>query len=144
VAYEGLEVVSTDGRTRTQVTTARVVAFFWSPDGQRLAFAALDAGGNSLAWNVADASGANARRLGPFTPTSEQIQLLAFFDQYAISHGLWAPDGSALVYAVGQAGEPRMFGAPSTGTIQALATDGSRPGRTLTGGNLVTMPVPAP
>ncbi len=142
LVYDGLEVASTDGRTRTQVTKAPVVAFFWSPDGQRLAFATQDAGGYSLAWNVADASGADARRLAPFTPTPEQTMLLAFFDQYAISHGLWAPDGSALVYAVGQADEPRMFGAPSTGTIQTLAADGSTQARTLSGGNLVTMPVP--
>ena len=144
IAYDGLEVVTTDGRTRTQVTADLVVAFAWSPDGQRLAFAALDPGNRGLAWYVADAAGANARRLGPFSPSLEQIRLLAFFDQYATSHGLWAPDSSALVYAVGIPGEQRLFGGPSAGAVQVLAVDGGAQARTLTAGNFVALPVPAP
>jgi TolB protein len=144
IAYDGLEVVSTDGRSRTQVTTSPVVAFAWSPDDRRLAFATLDVDNRGLAWYVADADGSNARRLGPFAPTLEQIRLLAFFDQYATSHGLWSPDSSALVYAIGLPGEQRLFVGPSAGAVQVLAVDGSTPARTLTSGNFVALPVPAP
>ena len=144
LAYDGLEVVSTDGRHRARVTDDRVMAFFWSPDFRRLAFVTIDQGGSTFGWNVADAEGNNARRVSTFTPTPDQIRLLAFFDQYAISHGLWSPDGSALAYAVGQPGDPRVFGAAGPGTVQTVLADGSERAKTLIGGNFVALPVPAP
>jgi TolB protein len=144
LAYDGLEVVSTDGRRRTRVTSDLVIAFFWSPDHRQLAFVTLERGGSSFAWNVADADGTNARRLGMFTPTPDQIRLLAFFDQYAISHGLWSPDSSRLAYASGQPGDQRVFGTAGSGTVQTVLADGSERATTLVGGNFVALPVPAP
>ena len=148
LAYDGLEVVSTDGRRRTRVSNDRVMAFYWSPDYQRLAFVTIEGGsgegGSGFAWNVAEADGANARRLGNFAPTPDQLRTLAFFDQYAVSHGLWWPDGSALAYAVGQPGEQRVFGAAGPGTIMTVPADGSERARTVIGGNFVALPVPAP
>jgi TolB protein len=144
VAYDGLEVVSTDGRRRTRVTNDLVVAFFWSPDDRRLAYITLDRGAQTFIWYVADADGNNSRRLSTFTPSLEQIRELAFFDQYAISHGLWSPDSSALVYAVGQPGDQRAVGALSPGTIQTVPADGSAGPRMVIGGSFVALPVPAP
>ena len=144
MVFDGLEVVTTDGRTRAKVTSAMVMGFWWSPDGKRLAFATVDDSSRTLAWNVADADGRNARRLGPFTPTSEQMRLLAFFDQYTVSHGVWSPDSSALVYAAGIPGEFRQLGMPSAGSIQVLSAEGGTQARTLAGGNVVALPVPAP
>ena len=144
LAYVGLEVASADGRTRTQVTEDLVVAFFWSPDADRLAFVTVNPSGTAFVWNVADADGANARRLGTFTPSSDQLRQLAFFDQYAISHGHWSPDGTALVYAVSPPGESRAPGAADPGTVMAVPVDGSTGPRTVVGGNVVALPVPAP
>lgn len=145
-AYEGLEVVSTDGRTRQQVTTALVFAFYWSPNGRELAFAAAEGVGSSggLAWFVADRDGGNVRRLVGFAPTLEQARLMAFFDQYAMSHGPWAPDSSALVYAVGLEFDRRLLGDPGAGNVLSIRTDGTTPPRPVGRGNLVTLPVPSP
>ncbi|MFN8632277.1 MAG: hypothetical protein U0893_00375 [Chloroflexota bacterium] len=144
LAYDGLEVVSTDGKRRAKVTDELVIAFSWSPDNSTLAFVTLDRSAQMFVWNVADAQGENPRRLGPFQPTPDQIRVLAFFDQYAISHGTWAPDGSALVYAVGMPSDQPTFGVSGPGTVKAVALDGKSAPRTLTGGNFVAMPVPAP
>jgi TolB protein len=144
LAYDGLEVVTTDGRTRNRVTSDPVAAFFWSPDGRQLAFVTIDRGSTPLVWNVADAEGRNPRSLIAFTPTSEQVRLLAFFDQYAISHGSWSPDGSGLVYAVGQPGDQRSFGFSGPGVVQTVPLDPNGKPRTVIGGNFVAMPVPAP
>jgi TolB protein len=144
LAYDGLEVVTADGRTRTKVTDDPVMAFLWSPDGKQLAFVTIDRGGQSFAWQVANADGSNVRWLTSFTPTQEEVRLLAFFDQYAISHGAWAPDGSALVYAVGQPGDLRGFGMSGSGSVQAVTTEANARPRTVIGGGFVTMPVPAP
>lgn len=149
MAYDGLEVLSADGKRRTRVTDALVMAFFWSPDARQLAYVTQERGGQQLAWHVADADGANSRRLATFIPTFEQVRLLAFFDQYAISHGVWSPDGSALVQAFGLPGEPRMFGRSGPGTVQAVplageVSAGEVRARTLGGGTFAALPVPAP
>ena len=144
LAYDGLEVVSADGKRRARVTDERVMAFFWSPDATRIAYVTIDQGGSTFGWNVADAEGHNPKRLSTFTPTTDQIRLLAFFDQYAISHGAWSPDGTALAYAVGQPGDPRVFGAAGPGTVQTVPADGSERAKNLIGGNFVALPVPAP
>jgi TolB protein len=144
LTYDGMEVVTIDGKTRVKVTADPVVAFFWSPDGKQLAFVTIDRSGGTFTWQVANADGSNLRRLSSFTPTEEEIRILAFFDQYAISHGAWAPDGSALVYAVGATGDPRMLGMPGPGTVQAVSTEANARGRSVIGGSFVAMPVPAP
>jgi hypothetical protein len=77
-------------------------------------------------------------------PTPGEIRIIAFFDQYAISHGPWAPDSSTLVYAVGLPGELPGTGLSGPGVIQAIATDGQSPARSVIGGTFVAMPVPAP
>lgn len=142
--YAGLEVVSTDGRKRTRVTDDQVMAFYWSPDGRHLAVVTIDEANQAFAWQVADGEGNNLRRLGTFTPTTLQFRVLAFFDQYAISDGTWAPDSSALVYAMGLPGDQRSLGPSGPGTIQALPTEPNTRARTVVGGNFVAMPVPAP
>jgi TolB protein len=142
--YDGLEVVTSDGRKRTRVTNDQVLAFYWSPDGRQLAFVTLDEGSQAFAWQVADADGNNARRLSTFTPTALQFRVLAFFDQYAISHGTWAPDSSAVVYAIGLPGEQRGFGREGPGTIQAASTEPNTRPHTVIGGTSVALPVPAP
>jgi TolB protein len=144
LAYDGLEVVSSDGKRRARVTDDPVMAFFWSPDAQRLAFVTIEKRSQGFVWNVADAEGKNAKRLGPFAPTPFELRLLAFFDQYAISHGAWSPDGTGLAYAVGFPGELRSLGTPGPGIVQVIPADGGGQAKTLSGGNFVTLPVPAP
>ena len=79
----------------TEVTSAPVVAFFWSPDGRRLA--ALTATGDGLVqWLIVD--GSDTLRLPPFRPTRSWAgSVLSFFEQYAQSHNVWSSDATALV-----------------------------------------------
>jgi Tol biopolymer transport system component len=82
------------------VTTAVVPAFFWSPAGDRLLFLLPEEvpGGVWFRWGVWDGESAFT---GPrFFPTVEfGRDYLQFFEQYAQSTTLWAPDGSAFAYA---------------------------------------------
>jgi TolB protein len=144
LAYDGLEVVSTDGRKRVRVTNDPVVAFFWSPTDQRIAFMTIEQSGQTVTWHVADADGNHPRRLVSFVPTLEQIRLLAFFDQYATSHGLWSPDGESLVYAVGIPGENRVFGEVSPGIVSSVSIGETPSTRRVASGSFVSMPVPSP
>jgi TolB protein len=109
-----------DGETG-QVTTLvqdTVFAFFWSPDGRRIAYLTVESGGSSpgagrpvglasqpaqpsrLAlrlWVVDVASGLQQPVLS-FRPSPIFLsQFIPFFDQYALSHRLWSPASDALV-----------------------------------------------
>jgi TolB protein len=139
--YDGIDVVKTDGNSRVRVTDDPVMAFYWSPDGQRLAYITLDRSDQQFVWYVADAAGKNARRLTSFLPTEEQIRQLAFFDQYAISHGLWAPDGRSLLYAAGPANDRPGMGLSDRGWVMTVPVDGSAAAHVVVDGNFVSMPV---
>ena len=77
-----------------------MLAFFWSPDGTKLAFLAVERVGDSvqLRWRVWD--GTETRAFGALTPSRVFLEeYLPFFDQYAQSMTLWSPDSTAFAYA---------------------------------------------
>ncbi|MBK8050108.1 MAG: PD40 domain-containing protein [Anaerolineales bacterium] len=86
-------------RTR-ELAEGPVVAFFWSPDGEKLAYLTFEAmrGRIGMRWNVWD--GEERTPYALFFPTQTFFQnYLPFFDQYAQSHNLWAPDSQSFVFA---------------------------------------------
>ena len=92
-----------DGPTTT-VSTEGVLAFYWSPAGDSLAWVEVNAANQEMEWVVSPSDGSNAKRLFSFQPSSEVFIMLSFFDQYANSHSPWSPDGKSLVVA-GSKGE---------------------------------------
>ena len=108
--FNRLTLVSPDGTGKSTILEEQFLAFFWSPNGDRIAWVGLDAQARSMELNVLPVEGTQAagesRKLFHFSPTGELFTLLSFFDQYAYSHSLWAPDGSALVVAGTDGPEP--------------------------------------
>jgi len=104
------------GATRTLLDGA-VVSFSWSPDGRTIAAMRLvpAAGGSNVSFTGAAASpaptGPHDVRLAFVDVASGRIRsqprvlpgtryvnaLLTYFDQYALSHRLWAPDSSSFL-----------------------------------------------
>jgi TolB protein len=96
-------------------STNSVLAFFWSPDSEHIAYVAPVSSPGSfsakpynapvlqetagLAWTVLDIEDSESRTYGSFFPTEEMIYLLTFFDQFAQSHRIWSPDSRHLVYS---------------------------------------------
>ncbi len=110
-AYRRLRLVAADGSTeRTIREDDWVLGFFWEPDGQRLAWVALNSEERTMEWRIAVGDTGQPAHEEPdeavgglrFSPSGETFLMLAFFDQYARSHSPWAPDGSALVVAGNQ------------------------------------------
>jgi TolB protein len=99
-AFGPLYVVEIASGSTREISNDPVVSFFWSPDGQKLAYLAVEevAGSLRLRWQVWD--GEHSQPYAAIVPTRTFLQgYLAFFDQYAQSMTIWAPDSSAFVYA---------------------------------------------
>ena len=80
-----------------------VVGFWWSPDGATLAairVATVD-GAPEVRLVFVDVASGDIRAEPLVRPTSVFIdQVLTYFDQYALSHRLWAPDSSSFLLPV--------------------------------------------
>lgn len=76
-------------------------AFFWSPDGRRLAYLTwLDLPeGSAAQWRVVDLASRQDRGFAVFQPGPAMQFMLNSFNQYAQGDRLWSPDGRYLVYA---------------------------------------------
>lgn len=122
--YGMLRLVNGVTGERTVLVEDEVIAFFWSPDGNKIAyftevqpFNDLDnapeieagyAAGRSIpsdamfnSWlnlSVVDIRTGTPRLLTPFKPNSIFAnRFLPFFDQYALSHRLWSPQSDAIL-----------------------------------------------
>jgi TolB protein len=114
-----------------------VVCFFWSPDGQYIAYLTpslnknegdisllddanfyvlerpqaqqVQRGSFLLELHVINITTKEDKRLATFTPTFLFVdQFMPFFDQYALSHSLWSPDSSAVVLPITNADSSRQ------------------------------------
>jgi TolB protein len=101
--YGPIQVFDLDTGTSRQLTQPgfRILAFFWSPDGQRLGYlihlALPDA--DWMQWRTYDLSMDRDRGFTAFQPSPMMRFMVHSFNQYAQSHRFWSPDGRYLVYA---------------------------------------------
>ncbi len=95
-----LFVYEFESQQTRELSSIPAIAFYWSPDSQKLAYLTPDSGGQRIdfLWNVWD--GEQKIEYADFLPSRTFFQsYLAFFDQYAQSMSMWAPDSSAFAYA---------------------------------------------
>lgn len=124
-----------------------VIAFFWSPDGENIAFLTLNEGDEDITasrpvhsskhtqqdqednftlnlWIVNIESGL-ANRLLAFEPTNLFVtQFLPFFDQYNLSHSIWSPKSDALVLPIASEDGPQVTVVPLNGETPTVVADG--------------------
>jgi TolB protein len=105
-AFGPLYVFDAESQRTRELTDRPVIAFFWSPDGEKLAYLVAEEIAESLwlrwyVWN-----GERTQGYDTIVPSRTFLQrYLAFFDQYAQSMNIWSPDSTAFAYAgVDQAG----------------------------------------
>ena len=97
--YQALRLVDLESGTTRTLTDEQVVSFFWSPDGEKIAYVAFDPVVRQLSWKVLDPEQSQPRKLVDFLPSQDLFLMLAYFDQYAYSNSLWSPDSQSLVFA---------------------------------------------
>ena len=97
--YRGIAIVSVGSSQETVELPLPVLAFFWSPDGTKIAFVTLSERQGALSWALYDVESDERIRLVDFAPSAEQLTMFQFFDQYAYSHSVWSPDSSSIVFS---------------------------------------------
>jgi TolB protein len=83
-----------------ELTSKPVMAFFWSPDGSKLAYLETDESEEilRLRWHVWD--GTQTTPYAAIVPSRTFLQAyLIFFDQYARGMTIWSPNSDAFAYA---------------------------------------------
>ena len=99
LAYDGIAVLPANSPQDAVELTLPVLAFFWSPDGTKIALVTLSERQGAMSWALYDVATDERTRLVDFTPSAEQLTMFRFFDQYAYSHSVWSPDGNSIVFA---------------------------------------------
>lgn len=104
--YKGIMVLDVDPKASatatlkaTQIVSEDVAAFFWSPDGKKLAYVALNDTGDMLVWKLYDFDAKKGTTIAEWFPSETWGQLINFFDQYSQTNSVWSPDSKALVFA---------------------------------------------
>jgi TolB protein len=135
--YDGLWLVDAATGSSDKIIDDPVLAFFWSPDGSRLAYitSSEDAEG-SLRWAVSSVSSRDTAYLSDFRPSQEQLISFMFFDQYCQSHTPWSPDGSLILF-VGELGSRTVRTPLSSGesnNVHVVPADGKTDARKIAPG----------
>ena len=95
----GVRVVDVESGRVQRVSRGLAHAWFWSPDGSRLAILEpISTGGDVLfRWRIWD--GTSSFATAPMIPAAALLQSYTpFFSQHAQSSTIWAPDGSAFAF----------------------------------------------
>lgn len=126
VEWSSFVVVDIGTGEVTEVASAEIVAFFWSPDGSKILFFDLDLDGIGPSWKVWTAATGEVS-VYPALRLGEQFiqQILPFFEQYALSMQLWAPDSSAFAYPAQVSGGAGIFVQDLEGGAPQLVSDGT-------------------
>ena len=136
--FRRLLVVPAQGGPARTLAEEAVIAFFWSPKGDSIAWVSADPQDLLLEWKVSPVNDFTPNLLFRFRPTVDVLTMLSFFDQYAYSHSPWSPDGAWLVVA-GIREEPfaqRNGGSPRRERIFVLDANGTTEPRELAEGSL--------
>ncbi len=136
--HDRLRLFSSKGEPVRTLAEEPMLAFFWSPDGSKIAYVAFTPDGRSLVWKIAPVEGGEPWELMQFRPSPEFLAMLSFFDQYALSHSVWSPDSSRLVFA-GTGTETSRGGngsSPSLNKVYVINTAPGSQAKEVAGGTL--------
>ena len=120
--YERLTITGGNGSSNEPLVTETFIAFFWSPDGEKIIYVAFDLERRTFTWKYVDRTSGPPKSLVEFVPSSEFLTLISFFDQYAYSNSVWSPDSSQIVFSgtVGGGAQGSNGASPEEDTVYVI------------------------
>jgi hypothetical protein len=127
-----LNILNTE-TDETVLAGKNAVAFYWSPNGEKLAyfvpFLTKDSANGSssgsstqklvLQLNMFDVKTGESKELFTYQPTDQFRTTLPYFDQYQQSNTIWSPDNNNLVLSfLDQDGKPGIAIVAASGQLQ--------------------------
>ena len=97
--YNGVRLGSWDGSRSVVPIRVPIVAFFWSPNSQFIAYVTPPDARGVFEWRVHEIASRTNWPVAEFVPSNEQVTMFLFFDQFAKSHAVWSPQSDAIVFA---------------------------------------------
>jgi len=100
--YQRMRVVPASGGEVRTITEGKILAFFWSPTGEKIAWVGVNFGEGEFVCMISPVlagAGEPDRTLLRFQPSTDVFTMFSFFDQFAYSSSPWSPDGTRLVFA---------------------------------------------
>jgi dipeptidyl aminopeptidase/acylaminoacyl peptidase len=97
--FSTVKIMDLDSGRISPCVNEAAASFFWSPPGDALCYLTIDSQRSHLCWNLQHREADEKTELIRFLPSREQMLVMSFFDQYALSHPPVAPDGSAVTLA---------------------------------------------
>ena len=136
--FERVRIVSSNGQDVRAIGEGPILAFFWSPQGDKIAWFVLDLESRSFDVKVSERQGGEAKQVFRFRPSDDSFTMLSFFDQYAHSHTPWSPDGTGLVVSGTREGVAAGSNgaAPSQDKVFVLDAAGVQAPRSIASGTL--------
>ena len=98
-AFGSITIISGNGVSRKTIVQEPLIGFFWSPDGEKIAYITFDTERSSFTWKYVDTTGGTPVELVEFWPSGLFISLATYFDQFAYSTSVWSPDSSRIVFS---------------------------------------------
>lgn len=98
--YENLRIIDLSGEgIKDIVIGTNLLAFWWSPDGEKILLAIPSERQDDVALSVADTVTGDVKFLGRLAISPEMSFVIEFFDQYSADLNIWSPDSSSFVFA---------------------------------------------
>lgn len=134
--FDELRMIDVAAGRTTLVHKGSMAAFFWSPLGDRILVIRRDTQAGDLMAMVTDLEGKHPVDVAGFLPSRPQIMVLQYFDQYALSHRIWSPDGKAFLFSGASRTERGSRDALELPAVYVVAADGKSPPRSIGDGNI--------
>ena len=136
--YNQLTIVDVEDASQRVLVEERFLAYFWAPDGEKIAYVTVDSRSQGFTWKVVPARGGPPETLAQFAPSQELFTLLLFFDQYAYSNSVWSPDSTQMVFTgtLSRESTRRNGGSSDEDKVFVLNIDGGSPPLEIASGSL--------
>ncbi len=134
--YSGISLYNAEDRSVRTLLDGPVLAFLWSPDSQRLVYAAGDVADRVVGIHVVDVGSGEVSAAGWVRPSRDLFMMFSYFDQYSQSVSLVSPDGAELVLAASRAKERENGSVPTVRQILVRSLSGGAEERPIARGRL--------